>query len=292
MTDLASLVDRIERSYDAIPRGEGVRVESVGPFELFVRQGVGWPFYARPRLGVTGITTAHIEAVLARQRALGVPEAIEWVLDATPALLPALGDLLPVTLAPLMVLDPSLLPSTSGGEFEARGTSAENGPALGRADGAFLLDPSSPAFAGDCASSIAVAQVGFGYASTSRGTPGPAERDAATTAVEPARLDVIARELRAGHKAEAVVTDPEAGIVARGGLQSALGAAEIVGVATLPSARHRGHGAAVSALLARAALARGIDLVFLSAANADVARVYARIGFRRIGTAGIAEAGH
>ncbi len=270
MTDLTGLLARIERSYDAIPRADGVRVESVGPFELFVREGTGWPYYARPRLGEVEFTEADVEAVLARQRELGVPQAIEWLLEASPALLPAARGLLSVTLAPLMVLDPTLLP--------------------GSADGALLLDPSSPTFADDCALSIAVAQVGFGNAGTAAGSPGPAERDAAVAPVAPEALEFVARDLLTGHKAEAIVRDRLAGVVARGAFQSALGAAEVVGVATLPSARHRGHGASVSSLLAREALARGNDVVFLSAASEDVARVYARIGFRRIGTAAIGEA--
>jgi hypothetical protein len=268
--DLTGVIARIERCYDAIPRAEGVRVESVGPFELFVREGAGWPYYARPRVGAVEFAVADVEAVLARQRELDVPRSIEWVLEASPALLPVMGDLLSVTLAPLMVLDATLLP--------------------GSADGAALLDPSSPTFAEDCALSVAVAQVGFGNAGTTTGLPGPAERDAAVEPIAADQLDVVARDLRAGHKAEAVARDPVAGIVARGAFQSALGAAEVVGVATLPAARHRGYGAAVSTLLAREALARGNEVVFLSAASEDVARVYARIGFRRIGTAGIGEA--
>jgi GNAT superfamily N-acetyltransferase len=265
-----ALLTRIERSYDAIPRVEGVRVEAVGPFELFVRDGAGWPFYARPRLGAREFTETDVESVLARQRELGVPEAIEWVLDTTPALLPLVERLMPVTRAPLMVLDPAALPEP--------------------VPGCRLLDPDSSTFADDCAASFAVARIGFGFPGTSPGSPGPAQRDAAADSVEPEILAQSARDLRAGRKAEAVLTVPASGIVARGAFQSALGAAEIVGVATLPSARHRGHGAAVSALLARHALARGNDIVFLSAASDDVARVYARIGFRRVGTAGIAEA--
>jgi GNAT superfamily N-acetyltransferase len=273
---VTSLLARIERSYDAIPRVEGVRVEAVGPFQLFVREGAGWPFYARPRLGVVEVAPADVEAVLVRQRELGVPEAIEWVIDTTPALLPLVQRLMPVTLAPLMVLDPGALPDPTA--------LPESAP------GCRLLDPDSPTFADDCAVSFAVARVGFGFPGTSPGSPGPSHRDAATDAVQPEAVAASARDLRAGRKAEAVYADPESGIVARGAFQSALGAAEIVGVATLPSARHRGYGAAVSALLARQALARGNDIVFLSAASDDVARVYARIGFRRIGTAGIAEA--
>jgi predicted GNAT family acetyltransferase len=62
-------------------------------------------------------------------------------------------------------------------------------------------------------------------------------------------------------------------------------------VGTLPSARRQGLGAAVTAELAILALADGIRTVFLSASDDAVARVYAGLGFRRIGTAMITEPG-
>jgi ribosomal protein S18 acetylase RimI-like enzyme len=271
VTDV-TVLERLERCYDAIPRVGGAVVEAVGPFELFLRQGPGWQYYARPRLGSGSVTAADVEAVRSRQRALGAPEAIEWVVDVTPSLQAAAEEAgLPVLLAPLMVLDPTALSHGS--------------------DNAFLLDPDDPSFADLYAVSTAVAQLGFGSPGVLPGAVGPAERDAAASArpVEPDLLEFVAAGLRSGTKAEAVVRVPGDGIVARGAFQSAVGAAEIVGVATLPSARRQGHGAAVSALLARVALERGNDLVFLSAMDEDVARMYASVGFRRVGTAGIAE---
>jgi len=62
----------------------------------------------------------------------------------------------------------------------------------------------------------------------------------------------------------------------------------VVGVATLPVARRRGLGAAVAAGLAAHALGQGMATVFLSAQDDTVARVYERVGFRRVGTAGLA----
>jgi predicted GNAT family acetyltransferase len=64
---------------------------------------------------------------------------------------------------------------------------------------------------------------------------------------------------------------------------------EIAGVGTLPAARRRGLAAAVTSALVGDALGRGIDVVFLSAADEDVARVYRRLGFEPIATAMIAE---
>jgi predicted GNAT family acetyltransferase len=64
--------------------------------------------------------------------------------------------------------------------------------------------------------------------------------------------------------------------------------AEIVGVGTLPSYRRRGLGAAVTALLVEEAVRR-VSTVFLSAGDDAVARIYARLGFRALATACIAE---
>jgi ribosomal protein S18 acetylase RimI-like enzyme len=280
MSDDTELLARLERTYDAIPRVAGGRVEQVGPFDLFLREGPGWPWYARPRLGVTEVAVDDVEAVLRRQRELEIPEAIEWVLDVTPGLVEAIGSRMAVTLAPLMVLDPGQLPDPD--------------------PRAVLLDPDASDFAAHQQISGAVAAIAFSAAAGAAPDPagtasdpaGPTQRDAAVRPVRPEWLEVVANGVRSGRTAEAVVVDPVDGIVARGAYQSALGAAEIVGVATLPSHRRLGHGAAVSALLARHALSHGNDLVFLSAADETVARVYARIGFRRIGTAGIAEPAH
>jgi ribosomal protein S18 acetylase RimI-like enzyme len=64
---------------------------------------------------------------------------------------------------------------------------------------------------------------------------------------------------------------------------------EVVGVGTLPSARRQGLGLAVTAALVADARAAGVETVFLSANDEDVARIYGRLGFRRVGTAMIAE---
>jgi predicted GNAT family acetyltransferase len=45
----------------------------------------------------------------------------------------------------------------------------------------------------------------------------------------------------------------------------------------------------LTAQLARTGLTEGAHLVFLSAGDDDVARLYTKVGFRRVGTACIAE---
>lgn len=73
------------------------------------------------------------------------------------------------------------------------------------------------------------------------------------------------------------------------GRYSALdGVAEIVGLGTLPAYRRRGLGAAVTAALTADAHGGGVEVVFMSAGDADVARIYRRLGFTEVGTACIA----
>lgn len=273
---ITELLVRLEGSYDAIPRVRGAVAERLGPFELFVNVDGGWPFYARPGSGVTVATRSHVDAVRARQRALGVPEAFEWIHDLAPSVTDAIAASgLAVMHAPLMVLEPDRLPDPQS---------------VAVAD-LVVLDPDAAQFPQLLAQSFAVAAVSFAAAGTSAGPGGPDERDAATAAPDDATVARAAASLRAGSAAEVVALAPGIGIAARGAYQTGAGAAEIVGVATLPVARRQGLGAAVSALLARHALDAGFTTVFLSAASEDVARVYARIGFRRVGTACIAEPG-
>ncbi len=64
---------------------------------------------------------------------------------------------------------------------------------------------------------------------------------------------------------------------------------EITGVGTLPAYRRRGIGAALTSFLVQDALARGIETIFLTAGDEEIAGVYARTGFERVGTACAAE---
>jgi len=66
---------------------------------------------------------------------------------------------------------------------------------------------------------------------------------------------------------------------------------EVVGVATLPRYRGRGLGAGLTSALVEHAR-QTADLVFLSAGDDDVARVYERAGFARVGSSCLAERPH
>jgi N-acetylglutamate synthase-like GNAT family acetyltransferase len=268
---VTTLLVRLERFYDAVPR-DRARVEEHGGLVLFVPDGSVWPFYARPRLGGAP-TAADIASVRARQRELALPETIEWVDENTPGLAElaeAAG--LAVLRAPLMVLDPAALPPVP--------------------DHVRVLDRKAPSFGADLAARRAVAQVGFGTPGTMIGTAGAAERDAALAAPSDEGVRREAARVRDGRAAHALAEALGEGAVASGNYQRVADVAEIVGVATLPAARRRGLGAAVTVALARHALDHGVRTVFLSAAEDDVARVYARVGFRRVGTACIASPPH
>jgi ribosomal protein S18 acetylase RimI-like enzyme len=66
--------------------------------------------------------------------------------------------------------------------------------------------------------------------------------------------------------------------------------AELTGIAKLPAFRRRGVGLSITAALVEELARRGVDVVFLSAADDDVARIYERAGFRRVAHACIAQA--
>lgn len=266
-----ALLHRLETFYDALPRFTA-RAEEFGGLVLFVREGAGWPFYARPRLDADEPpSAADIMAARERQRELGLPEAFEWVHENNPELLAVARSAgLAVLEAPLMVLDPAALPAAP-------------------AAGVRLLDPASATFAADLELSRAVAAVGFGAGGTDTGTAGPAERDAARVPVDEAAVEGERQAILDGRRFTAVAEVTDAGPVASGIGMRAGDVVEIAGVATLPAFRRRGLGAALTLTLARHAVDSGAALVFLSASSDDVARVYLSVGFRRIGTACIAE---
>ncbi|MEU4216339.1 GNAT family N-acetyltransferase [Actinoplanes sp. NPDC026623] len=273
---------RLERFYDAVPRDAAV-AEDIGGFVLFVNDGGGWPFYARPRLGSAETpSAADITAVRQRQRDLGVPEAFEWVHETTPDLLAVARSAgLDVLLAPLMVLESAAL--------------VPDLPLPGAA--IRFLDPAAPSFGADISVSRAVGRLGFGAPANATAlqagslvveVAGPQQRDA----VPPLSADAVAQLTRrhaSGRLLSAVVESPEEGILACGSAQRAGTVAEVAGVATLPSARRRGYASQLTASLARRAMQNGADLVLLSAGDDDAARLYSRVGFRRVGTACIAE---
>jgi ribosomal protein S18 acetylase RimI-like enzyme len=264
-------IERIDAFCDAVPRRRA-QAEEYGPLVLFVPTGPGWPYYARPRHGCGATVTAgDIRAVRARQRELLIPESFEWIDEAAPGMAGAApGASLAVRAHPLMVLDAlSPVPAPEPG-MTVR-----------------LVSPDEP----ELDRIWAVPAVAFGHPGTASGPAGAAERDKIAAEHDGGTIAMLRDRLRSGQSELAAAFDQD-GPVAVGSCQSLGTVAEITGVGVLPSARRMGLGAAVTAALATGALRRGVQTVFLSASDKDVARIYARLGFRRVGTAIIAEPDH
>uniref|UniRef100_A0AAU2JN01 GNAT family N-acetyltransferase n=1 Tax=Streptomyces sp. NBC_00049 TaxID=2903617 RepID=A0AAU2JN01_9ACTN len=263
---MTTILDSLERYYDTVPRKGGARAEDFGPLTLFVQEGAGWQYYARPALGGADATAADVERVLARQRELKVPESFEWVAETSPSLRVAVEAAgLHVHAHPLMVLETveELAPHP-----EVR-----------------LLGADDPLLT----AAVTVPALAFRAPGTAVGEAGPPELAAAMA--EPSARegrDRVSGMLAANRTAlAAAVRD---GVVLCSGQYNPVGdVAEVVGVGTLPSARRQGLALGVTAALVADAVARGARTVFLSAGDEDVARIYARIGFRRVATALIAE---
>ncbi len=263
-------ITRIDAFCDAVPRRRA-RAEEYGPLVLFVTEGPGWQYYARPRQGSRDrITVARVREVRARQRELDIPQSFEWIEETAPELAEAAaGAGLDVAAHPLMILDAPLTRTTPPAGVTVR-----------------EVPPDEP----DLARVIAVPDVAFGHPGTSTGPAGPAERDKLAAERDPAGIAKMRELLATGHSVLAAAFGDD-GPLAAGSCQSVDGVAEITGVGTLPSARRQGLGAAVTAELAALAIDGGTHTVFLSASDDSVARVYAGLGFRRIGIAMIAEPG-
>lgn len=267
-----ALLDRLEEYYDSVPR-PGARVEDHGPLTLFVREGKGWPFYARPARGWSGpLDAADVQKVRARQRELGIPESFEWVAETTPTLRAAVEESgLVVHEHPLMVLDPSTpavpVAELSGG-IAVRIVGADD-PIL--------------------SSALAVPHLAFAEPGTRVGRAGtPQLAEAVDARVADGSVERAILRIRAGLTVVAAAVEDGSALSA-GQHQPLAGVSEIVGVGTLPAARRRGLALAVTAALVADARSRGAATVFLSAGDDDVARSYGRLGFRTIGTALIAE---
>jgi len=263
------VIERIDAFCDAVPRRRA-RADEHGPLVLFVPTGPGWPYYARPRRGRRRprITVADIRAVRARQRELIIPESFEWIEQSAPEMAAAAAEAgLEVHTHPLMVLSAAPQAPPWPADITVRVVAPED-PELDRI--------------------WAVPAVAFGHPGTAAGQAGPAERDKIAADHDGGTIEMLRERLRSGHSVLAAAFGPD-GPLAAGSCQAVDGIAEITGVGVLPSSRRQGLGAAVTALLARDALDRGVDTVFLSASDDAVARIYARIGFRAIGTAMIAE---
>ncbi|MFC7217128.1 GNAT family N-acetyltransferase [Streptomyces polyrhachis] len=248
----------IEAYYDAVPRA-AARVEEFGPLRLFVREGAGFPYYARPAGGEP--TAEAVLAVRERQRELGIPEAFEWVAEVTPGLREAVEATgLKAGAHPLLVLEGALGPAVETPGVVVR-----------------LLGADDP----ELAPALAAVHLAFGRAGS--------QEEVAAELTADGTVAATAASIRSGHRLLVAAVDAEGRVLCSGSSLPVGGVAEIGGVGTLPQARRRGLAYAVTRALALAAGGGGVHTLFLSAADESVARIYRRLGFVPRATAMIAE---
>lgn len=262
------IIERIDAFCDAVPR-QRAHAEVIGPFVLFVPAGPGWPYYARPRVDERlPVHAAEIRSVRARQRELLIPESFEWLEQTAPTVAPAAEAAgLEVRRHPLLVLH--------------RLTSR---PPVPPRISVRIATPDDP----DLVLAWAVPGVAFGHPGTEVGEAGVTERDKLAADHDGGTMAMLRERLGSGRSVIATAAGPN-GPLAAGSYQIDGGVAEITGVGVLPASRRRGLGAAVTHALAADALERGARIVFLSATDKNVARIYARLGFRLAGTTMIGE---
>nr|WP_243851357.1 GNAT family N-acetyltransferase [Modestobacter marinus] len=271
------MLDRIER-YFALAALADARVHSVGALQVPIGPQE-WPYPARPLPGSEGeITVDDVRAAIALQEGAGLPAALEWLGDRCRGLATvARAAGLVVDELPLLVADDPvevLLPS----EVRLYLVGADD-PRLGLYQRLAALAFASPGGAG---------QDGAGE-DASQDTPEVARDDPGPAAVPPTE---VLRDRVASGATVMMVAVEDGEPVAIGSHQpvevDGTEISEVVGVATLPRFRGRGLGAGLTSALVEHAR-QTADLVFLSAGDDDVARVYERAGFARVATSCVAE---
>jgi ribosomal protein S18 acetylase RimI-like enzyme len=261
------LIKKLDNYFDAVLRNDADPLQ-VGGFTLFVSDAP-YGYYARPSLSHSGaMDAADLVALEAACKERDIDVAIEWVHDVHPglgALAQTYG--LKVNFFPLLVAQAKdvLTPNIEGATIR-------------------ILTADDPALA----KGLAVANLSFGVGGTDIGSIGPVERDKTAGELTEEWMGYFRERIRSGLTVMAVAESSD-GLLAVASCKPVSEFAEIVGVATLPSARRRGLGAAVTAFLASHVFGQGVETVLLSAEDDNVARIYRQIGFHRVGTAGAVE---
>jgi ribosomal protein S18 acetylase RimI-like enzyme len=261
------LIKELDNYFNAVLRNDADPVE-VGAFTLFVSDAP-YGYYARPSSTHSEpMDDADLVALAEACKERDIDLAIEWVHEAHPGLGAfAQAHGLKVSFFPMLVAQAKdvAIPHTEGVTLR-------------------ILSADEPALA----QALAVANLSFGVGGTDVGSVGLAERDGAAGELTEEWMGYFRERIRSGLTVMAVVESAN-GVLAVASCKPVGKFAEIVGVATLPSARRRGLGAAVTAFLASYVFEQGVETVLLSAEDDNVARIYKHIGFHRVGTAGAVE---
>ncbi len=261
MPSRPGLLERVEQYAAAAPLPDA-RLVAAGPLDVPIGSPA-WPYPARPRPGTRSVSADDVATAVALQEEAGLPAAVEWVGERTPSLgAAARAAGLVVTEFPLLVVDdPVELLLPIGVRLYLVGGEDPRLPHYQH-----LLETAFAPHAED-------APADDGIPSEDARTAVLRERVATGRTVLMVALE-DGEPVAVGSHHPVEVGDSEV--------------SEVVGVASSPRRRGRGVGAALaSALVAQAR--ETADLVFLTAGDDDVARIYERVGFAQVGTTGVAD---
>lgn len=272
MSTRPGLLDRIERYFALSPLPDSP-VSRVGALDVPLGPPE-WPHPARPHPGGGTVPLVDVEAALAAQADVDLPQALEWFAERNPGL----GQV--VSQAGLLVEELPLLVAIDTLEVTL--------PPDVRF---FLIGADDP----QLATYQRLAQLAFAAPTgpSALGEPGTTSTGVAPDRlIDPPQPTAVLRDRIAAGRTVMMIAVEAGEPVAVGSHQpvdvDGVEVSEIVGVATMPRFRGRGLGAALASALVEHARETA-DLVFLSAGDDDVARVYERVGFARIGTTSVAE---
>lgn len=258
----------LEAYFDEVPRSSA-RVEEFGSFTLFVSGGP-WAYYVRPTLGqtISAVDPGDLRRALDRCVELGIPRQVEWQSVVTPELdrLCEAEGLL-VRRHPMLVHDRSERRSLKGVKGFVTETVSPDDETIGRI--------------------LTVNDVAWRHVDVVLSAVGIVERDEVAESAEVAAL--TSYRIREGQSVFAVCRNPSTGPVGLGAHHPRGLVSEITSIGVLPAFRCMGIASAITSLLTDDAYERGSETVFLSAQNETVARIYERLGFRRVGLACVAE---
>ncbi len=269
MPSRPGLLDQIERYFSLAPLPDA-RVHQVGALDVPIGSPE-WPHPARPRHGLEAeVTAADVRAAVELQERSGLPASLEWLGDRCRGLATVARS------AGLQVDELPLLVSVDQVEVLL--------PAEVRL---YLVGGDDPELARyQLLTQLAFATPGTAGAVPAGSLPAP---PAGPEQLPPTA--VLRERVTTGRTVMMVAVD-DGEVVAVGSHQpvdvDGREVSEIVGVATMPRFRGRGLGAGLTSALVEHAR-QTAELVFLSAGDDDVARVYERAGFAWVGTSCVAE---
>ncbi len=265
MSTRPGLLECVERYYAEAPLPDA-RIERVGALDVPVGEPA-WPYPARPRVGAGPVSADDVRAAVALQEAAGLPGALEWVPESSPGTAAAAraGGLVVEELPLLVAVDPLEIVFPAGVRLYLVGAD----------------DPELPHYQ-------RVAATAFAHPG-GRADVREVPLDTSPEAV--ARTAALRERIAAGRTVMMVAVEDGRPVAVGSHQPVDIGGtevSEVVGVATSPRLRGRGLGAGMASALVSHARETA-DMVFLTAGDDDVARVYERAGFAWLGTAAVAD---